>query len=266
MAQIAVQTSSFAESLQDRSGKVVPLPVRNITKSPFVSRPIYSYGFIVRALNTNRWLLVRRLYTVEYQLIMRGSFRIGNLPSLLNCLSSEEREILGSCCYEGKPNVGLIHLVIQKIFPKADSHDKNYSLIRLQEAAPIIHSILSSRSDTGSNEWLWPKGQQRLGEEKIKCAIREFHEEVGHELPTILRNASFQPREKIVTSTGRQFESTYWICLIAEEFPLTQPESSETEIGERRWVSDDEAITLLNSQRREIFLKAKEWANSVQKP
>lgn len=250
------------DPLLDRSGDVIPLPIRNITRSSFLSKPIQSYGFIVRALDTQRWLLIRRMYMVEFQLLMRGSFRRGNLPSLIRCLCQEEREELEACCPSGIPDLKFIRKVIERMFPSVETKDKEYAVIRLQEAAPDIPFLLRSIEASGRREWLWPKGQQRPREDKTQCADREFNEEVGQIMPKPVKHASFQLHDKIVTTTGRQFESTYWVRLIPHEFTLTPPGNREVEIGERRWVSSEEALSLLSEARSKIFLQAKEWADS----
>jgi 8-oxo-dGTP pyrophosphatase MutT (NUDIX family) len=88
------------------------------------------------------------------------------------------------------------------------------------------------------DDWSLPKGKLQPGEEHIDAAIREVAEEtgwevaVGHELPAV-RYRDRHDRPKHVR---------YWHMTPVRSEPFTPNE----EVDEVRWLSFDEAATLLS--------------------
>lgn len=221
-------------------------PYRLILHTPFVTKSTISYGLIVYAKNTKRWMIVQRKHSVEFLLLIRGCYRLTHLPLLLSCITQNEADLLSRC-------MGLDTFVkVYTDYLGLDKEGLNYAIIRMMEVRDLIMNLLS-KLDLRQNElkWTWPKGRMIYtsvsGEKETPflCAKREFTEEVEITLPDPLFVSDTYISEQIHTITGRIIESRYWIYIINDEIPMPELHN-HPEVSDRKWVDYDTCLKLIN--------------------
>jgi 8-oxo-dGTP diphosphatase len=90
------------------------------------------------------------------------------------------------------------------------------------------------------DDWTFPKGKAEEGESDEDCALREVHEETGLECELLDELASTQ----YVDSRGRPKRVRWWrMRVLGGEFTPTD------EVDEIRWLTPDEAASLLSYDR-----------------
>lgn len=215
---------------------------RVVVESPFSPKKIVSFGLIVRAEDTGRWLIVQRRDSSEFITLLSGSYRETFLHILLSMITREEGEELKKCR-------DLTYF--DRTYSEKVGVDLEYARKRMEEEIEEIVSHLE-RMDLSSNtlEWTWPKGRPVPSESPFQCAYREFVEETGIELPPPTYTSRDLIRQNLFTSTGKNLESRYMIYFIEREIPLTEP-IDNLEVGDRRWCSDEEVSALIN--HRDLF-------------
>lgn len=250
------QYQEFNEGYRSSSG--APQMLRLITKSPFHGRSIVSYGIVAYALDTCRWLVVRRKHSAEFVMVMRGSYRPAHLYSLLLGVTADEESILRKCIasttFFRTAYTEMFHEEgIRKSFTQEDI---DYASLRIDECSRVILSILDHRKKTPGLEWLWPKGRLQPGEDTFSCALREFHEEAGFILPPAVYVSHLPLNESFCSIAGRPFESKCWLYAIPDEIALSPVEENNIEIAERRWVSFEEALQILSPSKIVVLRQA----------
>ncbi len=211
---------------------------RLILSTPFSTRSTISYGLIVYAKDTKRWALVRRKHSIEFLLFIRGLYRITHLPLLLSGLTSKEANIIKDCLSSA---LTFNRVYLQEL--DLDPSGLSYAIIRLTESRNLVLNLLSKISISHNElKWTWPKGRliytssnNDERETPFICAQREFIEEVEFTLPPPLFVSDTYLSENILTVTGRNIESRYWIYIIPNEITMTIP-NDHPEVSERCWV------------------------------
>ena len=209
---------------------------RLILETPFNVKSIISYGLIVYAKDTRRWVVTQRKHTVELLLIIRGLYRITCLPFLLACITSDEAIFLEKLLTEGLVNYKDIYINSLQL----PEDELNYSLIRITESRKLILYMMK-KMDLSKNtlSWSWPKGRplfSSVRETPFDCGKREFVEEVGIELPIPLFVSDTYITQNIKTLSGRNVQSRYWIYIIPTEI-IIPPAISHPEVSNRLWVN-----------------------------
>jgi 8-oxo-dGTP pyrophosphatase MutT (NUDIX family) len=221
---------------------------RLIIDTPFSARSTVSYGLMVYAKDTKRWAIIQRKHSVEFLLFIRGLYRLSYLPFLLTCITSEEAKIIESCLTEG-PNV-FRHLYLVNL--KLNHEGLQYALIRMAESRNIVSVMLPHINANNTNQlsWSWPKGRLHISSERetpFDCAKREFIEETEIDLPQPLFISDTYISETFKTLTGRVIESRYWIYVIPEEIPMSNP-IDHPEVSTRIWADIETCAKLLNNK------------------
>lgn len=228
---------------------------RLILETPFSVRNTVSYGLIVYAQDTKRWVIVQRKHSVEFLLFMRGLYRLTHLPLLLSHITIDEAHCIQKCLNEGPKIFKEIYLNKLGLSPD----ELKYALIRMAESRPVVINLLNKLDLTNNTlTWTWPKGRlnypqsdSRLERETpFDCAKREFLEEAEIVLPAPLSISNTYISEIIRTITGRNIESRYWIYIIPNEIALNPPVNHQ-EVIDRKWVNTEECQKLLH--RDELF-------------
>jgi 8-oxo-dGTP pyrophosphatase MutT (NUDIX family) len=137
--------------------------------------------------------------------------------------------------------------------------DIDYARTRFLESIPLLAKLLPIVEGEPDTEWLWPKGRMyATSETPHHCALREFQEETGI---TIRGQHPISPRplfESFRGANGRVYETRCWVYVFPDEVPppplldLGQP----GEIGDRRWVTNEEALGLLKPSKINILTLA----------
>ena len=126
---------------------------RLILETPFTSKTTISYGLIVFAKDTKRWIVIQRKHSVEFLLLVKGTYRIVHLPFLLMNITSEEADILSKSIKSEDFFSDLFKNVL-KFDDKAYTHAR-YKLYLNRE----LLSKLMKNADFGKNKlsWFCPK-------------------------------------------------------------------------------------------------------------
>lgn len=260
------------------------LPHHRILRSPFSEKSIYSFGVIAYCLETKKWLLVRRQYSPSYIVLIRGSYRMSDLKIILPMLSVREIEKVQDLI--SNPDK------FDSVFKETISNDLSefqYAKLRFIELKSYISVLLLSISGVTDTEWLWPKGRlnfsgnlgkskieekekeekeekieekeekrerdKNIREKPLQCAAREFKEETGIEL-TNQKLVSHKPLiETFRGFNGKLYETKCWIYLFDDEIqpPKLSSEDSPREIGECKWMTEEEAEKVLNDVKFKLL-------------
>lgn len=224
---------------------------RLILDTPFSIRSTISYGLIVYAKDSGRWVITQRKHSVEFLLFMRGLYRLTHLPFLLSCITVHESAIIQRCLKEGPKTFRSVYLDELSLC----SEGLDYALIRMAESRNVVLSLLPKLDLTNNDlSWTWPKGRLAYTygnsisdrETPFDCAKREFVEEVEIILPDPLFISDTHISETIRTITGRNIESRYWIYIIPNEIPLTPPDS-HPEVATRIWADTNKCRELMHN-------------------
>jgi 8-oxo-dGTP pyrophosphatase MutT (NUDIX family) len=140
--------------------------------------------------------------------------------------------------------------------------DLEYAKLRFTESLNCINlSKAHISSKTNSKGWLWPKGRLASNFElPFHCALREFNEETGVMIGADQSLVSSTPLiESFRGNNGRTYETHCWIYIFPEETALPDIEDLQSpgEIGERKWVSEEEAKILLRESKFLMLQDAK---------
>lgn len=254
-------------------------PSRIILHNPFLSKPLVSYGLIVYCKKTQRWLLVKPRYSPEFILFVRGSYRKSDLERLIMGFTINEKELMQNIIDNPEYFVTVFYKVIW-----GNNKDFEYAWKRCVDALDHVQEILNNKSlfknkscndlldkkllddvqlSTKDNGlWLWPKGRlSHTNELPFHCAVREFQEETGLKIPHSAQLVSEEPLiESYHGNNGKTYETQCWVYIFADELippPITDLHKPG-EIGDRQWVIEDEAKTLLRESKFAVLQKAKE--------
>lgn len=226
---------------------------RVILSTPFSARSVISYGLMVFAKDTKRWVIVRDKHTTEYILLMKGYYRSTFTKLLLSKLTPEESQ-----------NIKMILTSTIDVFTDIYLNDLNleksgllYAIVRMSESRKDILQIIDNL-DVSNNTlpWTWPKGRIQnyyFKETDFQCAIREFKEEVEIDLPPSILNSDNYIEEHTSTLTGRKLESRFWIYVIPNELELHKP-INHPEVSDRIWVDTETCIKLIPKASNHITL------------
>ncbi len=269
-SQFKMARSGFEDLvLTDKKPK---LPKRLVVSNPFFYKSLESYGFIAYCLDTQKWLCVKRFRSAGYILTMRGSYREAEISILLKDFSVTERNtllhILESEKCDEFPNYYIKDFVhnSDKSIPKTILDTINYSRERLIRYREVFLDILNKTKPLSDTEWMWPKGRLNGTTEKpLDCAIREFYEETGiritdrkYENNFIINSTSIL--EKYQGLTGRFYATQCWLLIFRSEIAppkITKP----GEIGDCKWMTEEEAKNKLSESKYFMLLKAKMLAS-----
>jgi len=224
------------------------LPQRLIVQSPFKQQPILSYGLIPYSRATGRWLIVQRRHSPALMLLLRGSYRVAQVPLFISYLPRSELVKVNQV----QGNWGRFQALYTDTIGTIDEQDMNYGYLRWCECIKGPYPLPEGRPEP---EWLWPKGvQNSTKEEPLDCAYREFREETGvSEVGSIKQPAC---NEVVKGLTGRVYKTYCWLYVMDDEAPLSEP-VGDCEVGARRWVNESEAKLLLSHTRWRMLKQAK---------
>ena len=198
--------------------------MRLILNTPFQSTNIKSYGLMVHAINTDKWLTVQRRHSVAYMIYMSGGYRLSQVGIMFSNMTEEEVNKIATMTPE---EYNTEYKSLQY------SAGLEYSKHRHIQSKHIAenHKVFSEL------EWTWPKGQAHNRETQIQTAIREFEEEAQTKLP------QGNIRKKMTTNIkglfGKTITTTCWVYDVEEQFD-TFTSKSNTEIVDCMWVNSQD--------------------------
>lgn len=217
---------------------------RVVVDTPFKTQTVISYGLMVYAVNTARWLIVQRKHSAEYILFLTGNYRRSYLPFLLSRITKAEYDKIVICVsqIEAFDELYLIEHQLEIFTFK-------YAKTIFMENLTLIKSLLTSVVLGTTLQWTWPKGRLQSFYEKenpILCAKREFVEEVEIELPKAVYISKHYITNVFKTINQRLIETRLWLYVIDEEITIPALSNRHLEVGDRKWASNLEVSGLLH--------------------
>lgn len=226
---------------------------RIIVSTPFNIRTIISYGLMVFAKDTKRWVIVRDKHTIEYVLLIKGCYRPTFIKLLLSKITVEESITIKN--FLTNTIDVFVNLYLNDL--NLEKNSLLYAVVRMAESRNNILKILDDLDISGNTlSWTWPKGRIQnyyFKETDFECAIREFKEEVEIDLPPSILNSDNYIEEHITTLTGRKLESRFWIYVIPNELELHKP-INHAEVCDRIWVDTETCFKLIPKSINHINL------------
>lgn len=199
--------------------------------------PITSYGIILfRIFNEElQYLMIRRKNSFGYIDFIKGQYSENNLEylqKLFDEMSVEEKEliqlnddfdILWRRMWEDNVKSGIFNHSKQKF-------------IHLKTTGIIQTLIDNSSTKWIETEWEFPKGRRNYMEKDLECALREFQEETGIIMNSIILIENLLPFEEIFVGTNDKiYKNKYFLASIdknsnnLEEFNFQVSEVSKIE-------------------------------------
>lgn len=230
----------------------MPLTTRDIIKNNRIILrypeksviPTVSYGLIVYAMKTRKWVLVQRKHTAEFLVFIKGYYRLVHIPLLLSrCTKHEIKHIRAAV-----KNLDYFTDLYSKILCQPADGLSNAQL-RFSEVLQLLPKLLSKLKNSESNlTWSWPKGRAIVGVQKEDCltaAKREFEEEVEVTIPEAELISDTFITETYTTIGGKIITSHYWLYIVTDEFPIPDVDK-HPEVKDRGWYSTTDSSVLLS--------------------
>jgi len=252
------------EVVQEKE-KIIPyykFPSRIIVKSPFQKKINVYYGILAYAWDTRKWLLVQNKYTLQFVNILRGSYRNSEVPFLLQGLTHQELEHLQKLSVDSFN----FNSIFFHVFPQLPVEDEIYAKERFFANGTLFLEYKASVDQPSNPGWMFPKGFPRSKmENSVDCAVRSFKEITNIEITR--KEKSFfgrdpfcerdESEEDAIGSLQQRYETRYWLVIFMKEKSLPR-ESDMNECSQKRWVSETEAMSLLDNKKQHMILEAKE--------
>lgn len=206
------------------------IPRRTIISSPFVDRPITSYGILAIAKKTGRSLLVQSNYSLGLSYLMHGYYQPVHFQRIKHYLTKDEANMLKRIVFNEDNE--LFNQQYYQMYHRMPPNDYSY-----QRLLDLKDDILDLDSTICLDQVLYgiPKGRLNPKEDTIIAAIREFKEETGIK---IVNNINPEPYVyKTPGVAGGTYQLKCWIYEVDDEIDLNQTEITDThEICHRKWV------------------------------
>jgi ADP-ribose pyrophosphatase YjhB (NUDIX family) len=223
--------------------------------------PITSYGLIVYTIihSVVYFLLHQRRDTFEYMDVIMGIWKNQNqLPLYFGAMSLDERVRLREYTFRELWDDLFVDKTSKMYKDSYLKAKKKYDYIR-----HLIPSLLdSTESSINEPPWGFPKGKKNnYKETDIQCAIRETQEETK----VLPESLSIVPKHKFsehfVGSNGKPYITHYFLAKtskIENVMRIDTPDcirkdTVSEEASDVKWVTYNEAISLINPKRQHIL-------------
>ncbi len=250
--------------------KEVMGPVGTTVHSKF--KPIKSYGVILYMIDKNKkikFLLAQSRDTFAYIDFIKSNIDSNRIIDYINMMTTDEKNRIIN-------NSRNFTFLWKKLWTNSNSP---FFISRFKECFTQFlinlhnygHHLLATK-DKGINStsWLFPKGRQHTKTEPpMKCAKREFEEETGIDSNTIEIEDDFKQnniyQESYLGTDNKFYQAFYYVAKYKYDVPpvknyilepcTLQPIISD-EVKETKWVELEEALLLLEDDRKRKML----WA------
>jgi 8-oxo-dGTP pyrophosphatase MutT (NUDIX family) len=216
------------------------------------------------------YLLIQRKDSISFIEMIRGKYKLTDLDYIKQTVAGMtigEREKLITIPYD--------ELWENLWGPTRDAHhtyrhEKEQGRIKLdalRTGTPSLEEIIAECGAAfDTPEWGFPKGRKNVNETEHACALRETWEETNIKPAQIICIDNMEPITEIFTgSNGIQYCHKYYIAYtchgIGEESVESAAKTNEhikREVGDIRWCSFDQAISLIrkeNPEKRDVLLR-----------
>ena len=230
------------------------LPRRYVHRIPFATKTVTSAGIIAYAMDTKKVLLVRRKYSACFYIILSGAYRDDHLPFLVPGLTDYEISVIKRMMASPK----IIPSVYKEILGESSGSYNSWRYLCDRYSSVNLSVALNSVVGKKEPEWLFPKGRPLARENGLACALREFKEETGLDISdnstTLIMPSPLTEINHVVA--GKVLESKLYIALYRSQPEDIEIEPTHDEIGAARWVSEEEALVLLDEQKHALLVQA----------
>ena len=223
--------------------------------------PIASYGIILSAKNTGRFLICQRRDTIEYTEFVRGRVPKSLYRVYFSQMTQTERDrLLRYTFIQLWDDLWVNHnnRFYREVYPNAKA--------KYTEVYPSLPALLEAYpSAVKAPSWGFPKGKLNYSSEKHeRAALREFIEETCIRLD--YKNLLDIPyvTETFVGTNGKLYSTTYLIAQVDQETPIAystpnamRPNTVSEEIADLKWVSLEQSRVFLNERRQAILEEVK---------
>jgi 8-oxo-dGTP pyrophosphatase MutT (NUDIX family) len=217
-----------------------------------------------------QYLLIQRKDSLGFIELIRGKYKMGDVEYIKHNISGMtlgEREKINTMPYDqlweelwGPAKDGFQAY-------RNEKEQGRQKLEALRSGTPSLASLIAEAdAPFDTPEWGFPKGRKNTHENEYACALRETWEETNIKESEITTIHNMEPISEMFTgSNGVQYCHKYFIAYtthgVGEENIHTAAKTNEhiqREVGDIRWCSFDDAMTLIrkeNPEKRDILLR-----------
>ena len=250
--------------------------------SKYCNFPTTSYGVICYKISnikpkTLKYLMIQRKDTLCYVEFLRGKYEIENkdyIIKLFENMTWKERESVRTNTFETLWTTLWIdnkkkNADYKVTRDKFNMIKKGYNIKPVDPKSPAIffdinYILEQCGSVRWEQEWEFPKGRRRLGEDDFACAKREFQEESGLSLTKLQFLDPFKSYEEVYLSMNKiRYRNIFYL---AKHIPKDE-ESSEhlynennmnqvKEVRDVKWMTSEEVFDKIKdrySEKLETF-------------
>ena len=233
------------------------------------SEPITSLGIIPFRRNgvKTEWLLIRRRDSLGFIEIMRGKYEgVSGLQSLIDQTTLTERERLKVTSFPDLWRELWNGPASRRYHAEYEQAKVKFEALRARSSSgsSILEAVCAASSTSWTEpEWGFPKGRRSSTETELACALRETYEEAGiHKRDLTIMNEREPLMEEFRGSNGISYRHRYWLAQVDPALVVRlDPENVDQvrEVGDVRWCSTEEALTLIrpyNVEKRSVLQRA----------
>ena len=230
------------------------------------TRAIVSYGLIVKAKSTNRYLIYQRRDNFVYMDFIRGIWSGPLHAQFFASMSIEEKERLWNYSFEELWKdlwVGGNCRIYREGYTRAY---RKFSAVR-EKLSRELRNHLSVPGPCPP--WGFPKGKKGPGETPLHAARREWSEETRMNGQRIQIIDGWKGIERFDGDNGKCYETQYFFGECEEEMkwtkisiPTIRTETVSEEAQELAWIALEEAGQFLHPRRIELLTAAAAFSSA----
>lgn len=239
--------------------------MRKIVSSPYKKSIPTTYGVMVVARDTGRWLMMKRKHSISLTTLLRGRFSLSHTPEIVSKLTNDECDIIERILQYGQ----VEYLKVMETVYGDMIKDKETPWYHFKHASDLIWRSLDKYAEPGYTKpqlpYLWAKGHKlfNTNESDIACAFRELGEESGF---TYLPKGSIT-LDTPVSYSQEGFFGTYsttcWICIFSNEISIPDVNYDDVEVADRKWISLEDSCNVLSKTEYSALLEASSYLGTT---
>lgn len=250
--------------------------------SKYCNYPTTSYGVICYKVTNSvpvslKYLMIQRKDTLCYVEFLRGKYEIENkdyIIKLFENMTSTERELVRTSTFENLWTTLWIdnkkrNADYKVIREKFNMIKNGYKIKPVDPTSPefffdINYILQQCGSVRCEQEWEFPKGRRRIGEDDFSCAKREFQEESGLSVAELHFQEPCKSYEEVYLSMNKiRYRNIFYLAkhivnddnaeqILYDENNIHQVK----EVRDVKWMTSEEVFTKIKdrySEKLEIF-------------
>jgi 8-oxo-dGTP pyrophosphatase MutT (NUDIX family) len=218
------------------------------------------------------FLLIQRRDSLGFIELMRGRYRINDIDYIrlhMNGITLDEREKYCKGPFEELWN-GMWGLNHSHLY-KNEYETAKLKWEQINKGVADASGVVWTSRDIAATcdpahltpEWGFPKGRRDSQESDYVCAMREMFEETGVHENDVIPIKNLEPLvESFFGSNHVHYCHKYYLVWVSPELQIKfdrENDHMRKEIGDLRWVSVEEGLSLIrpqNVEKREVLLRA----------